>query len=64
MSVIREKLRGVDDRYFLAELEKWPDALWRECEGSEEITGFEAELGFIEEYLEARFACCDAYFAD
>jgi len=62
MSVVCDKLRGVDDRYFLAELEKWPDAPWLECEGSEEITGFEAELKFIETYLEARFACCDAYF--
>lgn len=62
MSVIREKLCGVDDKYFLAELEKWPDASWRDYDGSELITGFDVELRLMEDYLTARFAYCDSFF--
>lgn len=62
ISALRKKLKGVDDRFFAAELEKWPEAPWRECEGSDKITGFEAELEYIKTYLTARFAWCDRFF--
>ena len=62
MSVIKGKLVGLDERFFVAELEKWPEASWRECEGSELITGFDAELAFIESYVTERFVYCDSFF--
>ena len=63
MAIFAEKLRGVDDRYFLAEAEKWKDADWHMSENAAEITGLQKELDFIEDYLKARFAYCDAFFA-
>lgn len=62
MRVVREKLRGVDDKYFLAELEKWPEASWRDYDDSSLITGFDVELRLMENYLIARFAYCDEFF--
>ena len=64
LSILEDKLRGVDDRYFAAEEKKWPDADWRKSENAEDITGIRAELDYIEDYLNKRFAYCDAFFAE
>ena len=63
MSIIHEKQSGLDERYFKAELEKWPKASWLDYDESYLITGFDVELQIIENYLEERFVCCDAFFS-
>ena len=63
MNIIHEKQRGLDEKYFAAELEKWQDATWRDNDESDQITGFDAENRIIKTYLEERFAYCDIYFA-
>ena len=62
INFVEKKMSGLDDRYFSAELEKWQEASWRECEGSELITGFGAEIGLIKRYLEDRLSYCDGFF--
>ena len=62
MNIIRGKLSGVDDRFFSAEIEKWPDAVWRKSEESTLITGFDDELQYIEIFLTERLSYCDAFF--
>ena len=62
MSLFEEKLQGVDDRYFAAELQKWQEATWLESENAAEITGLQKELDFIRSFLAGRFAYCDTFF--
>lgn len=53
---------GVDERFFRSEAQKWRNASWW---SSDAIVGsFEEERAFIRDYLDRRFANCDALFSN
>ena len=62
-SLISENIKGVDDRYFRSEFEKWEEADWRETLSVLPIGSFDDELKYIKDYLDQRFAFCDEIFA-
>ena len=63
LSLFSEKMKGVDERYFRSEFEKWEEAGWRKTLDQLPIDSFSSELSYVGEWLETRLTFCDSIFS-
>ena len=60
-ALFAEKMKGLDERYFRSEAERWERGGWQPISSSGDLTidSFADELAYIESYIDARLAYCD-----